>query len=333
MKECPECSMFNQDSASKCKFCGAHMGGGAASSPSESLASRIEDPAKRAEREKEERKKKIITYVGYGVIAAAAIGWLVYSYVKKSKEPPPEEGAAGEVAQEGMDDEGVEGEAEEAVVEEEVKSIPLGKAVTLEDVGLTFLPFADPVIEAAGDGAAADPDLLFKASTEDGVISLSIHRSENPDGANPPSGPKAAQMQADYVLSKGRPVIIPGKKKGKSKAGPYIMYEADLGQVFERIYYVFTEKDRVDFLFSYPASGEDVTAHEKLIHNIMASMKPIKEAAAVEKPAEDSKAVEDKPAKPAEPKPEKPAEAKPEKPEKAPPKPAAEKKPAKKEAD
>jgi hypothetical protein len=103
------------------------------------------------------------------------------------------------------------------------------------------------------------------------------------------------------------------------------MYEADLGQVLERIYYVFTETDRVDFLFSYPASGEDVTVHEKLIHNIMASMRPVKEAVPDEKPAEDTK-------------PEKPAKATPapaaeKKTEKAPAKPAPEKKPATKETD
>jgi hypothetical protein len=324
MKECPECSMFNQESASKCKYCGAHLGGGTLSGASEPAASSKEDPAKKAEREKEERKKKIITYVGYGVIAAAAIGWLVYSYVKKSKEPPPEEGVAGEVTQEGEAEEAIEGEGEEPVVEEE-ESIPLGEAVTLESVGITFMPFADAVIEGAGDAAEPDPDLLFSASTDDGVVTMSVRRSDNPDGANPPSGPKAAQMQADYVLSKGRPVIIPGKKKGKSKAGPYVMYEADLGQVLERIYYVFTESDRVDFLFTYPASGEDVTVHEKLIHNIMASMKPVKEAAPAEKPAG--------PEKPEKPEKASPVPAAEKKPQKAPAKPAPEKKPAAKEAD
>ena len=319
MKECPDCSMFNQDSASKCKYCGAHIGGGAISGPPEGMAARKEDPAKKAEAEKEARKKKIITYVGYGVIAAAAIGWLVYSYVKKGKEPLPEEGAPGQVAQEGEGEEEVDVDGEETVLEEEIKSIPLGEAVTLDEVGLTFLPFADAVVEGAGDAAEPDPDLLFSAATDDGVITLAIRRSANPDGANPPSNTKAAQMQADYVLAKGRPVVIPGKKKGKSKAGPYVMYEADLGQVFERIYYVFTETDRVDFLFSYPASGEDVTAHEKLIHNIMASMKPVAGSATPEEPAEEEPA-EDKPAAP-------------DKAEKAPEKPATEKKPEAKESD
>lgn len=300
MKECPECSMFNADSAVKCKFCGAHMGSGASPGPSD-VAAKREDPRKKEEREREDRKKKIITYVGYGVVGAALVGWLIYTYVKKSKEPPPEEATSGEVAGPETPDE-PEIEGEEEAEKKEAKAPPLGDPVTLDDVGLTFRPFENAVIEGAGDAAEPDPSMIFKASTDDGVVALTVTRSENTEGASPPSGATSARIEADYILSKGRPVVIPGKKKGKSKAGPYIMYEADLGQTMERAYYIFLEGSRVDFLFSYPAADGKVTSHEKLVHNIMASVKPLEEPP-VEPPVEEKPAKAPKP----EPEPKKPA--------------------------
>jgi hypothetical protein len=318
MKECPECSMFNPDSGSQCKYCGASLSGGAAPGPSGSGGRTAEDPKKKAEREKEEKRKKIITYAGYGVIAAALVGVFIYMQVKKSKEPPPP--AEGEASQmEEGEEESDEAAVEEEVAEEEIPVRKLGDVVSLDAVAMSFRPFAEPVIEGEGDAAEPDPDLLFKASTEDGVIAMSVRRVDNPAGAEPPSAAEAARLQADYVLSKGKPVVLPGKKKGKSKAGPYVMFEADLGQTFERIYHVFMDGHRVEFLFSYPAADGKVQSHERLVHNIMSSV----ESTAAEAPAPEPSAeaaepgASEKPEKEA--KPEKPAD----KPETKPEKPAA----------
>lgn len=282
MKECPDCSMFNSSNASRCKYCGASLPGGGggsdSASSSPSLDKKRETPEQKAQREKEEKRKKIITYAGYGVIAAALIGWVVYMQIKKSKEPPPEQDAPAEMM---PGDEAMEGDPEAPVKEERAEGVEqalprLGERVTLDAAALSFRPFPDATVVGAGDAAEPDPSLLFEATSKDGTLNMSFRKLPPPDGDAKLAGEFGAKLQADYILSKGKLVTLPGKKKGKTALGPFVMFEADLDDGLERAYFINTGDGLLQMRFSYPSRDKKVQRNEAIIDEIFASIEQTK---------------------------------------------------------
>ena len=275
MKECPECSMFNAPSEVKCKWCGAHLGDGA-SGDSDHPASkrRDEDPRAKEAQEKEARKKKIVTWVGYGVLAAALVGYLIYMQVKKGKEEkaPPETPAA-EI--EGVDgEEAVQGESGPSLKLAE-KAVALGDRVTLEAAGLSFAGFAGAKVESPAPGAQPSA-FVYRASSKDGSMILSVRLADNPGGSIAPTPDTQARLMADWIVGHGKPIAVPGKGEGKSKTGiPWFMLEADNGDRLERVYWVFAARSRAEISIDYPASGDDVVASEKLADAIVSSIEAV----------------------------------------------------------
>jgi hypothetical protein len=276
MKECPECSMFNASTATKCKWCGASLSGGGAASSAPAAEKKLEDPAVKEKREKEEKRRKIITYVGYGVIAAALVGWVIYMQVKKSKEPPPEEKAPAAVSKEtGEGDEADEtverAEPEEPGVE---RSLPqLGERVVLDDAGLSIRPFPEATIIGAGDAAVPDASKLFEATSREGTVSMTVREVEG-ETSGELAGEAGARLMADYVLDKSRPITLPAKKKGKTAAGSFVMFKADLGDSLERVYYLQTDAGLVQIAFTYPAKDGKTVRHERIIDEVFSSLEP-----------------------------------------------------------
>ncbi len=333
MKECPDCSMFNAENATKCKFCGATLkDGGSSDYSGPSSVKKAENPEEKAKREKDEKRRKIITYAGYGVIAAALVGWVIYMQYKKSKEPPPEKDVAAQVTKgdgsiEATTDAEKPSTPKPAGVEEALPR--LGDRISLEGAGFSLRPFDKASVVGKGDAAETDPGLFFEATSKDGTVGMTVRRVRILDGTEASlDGALGAQLVADYIVAKGRIVTLPGKKKGKTAAGQFVMFEADLGDTFERVYYVLGADALIQVLFSYPSKDDNSAKNERIIDEIFASIEKAAGAPSPQAPAATTAATDkDKPALP-DPLPS-PAPATKKVPEKAPaPKPEKVEKPA-----
>ncbi len=286
MKECPECSMFNSPGETRCKWCGASLGSGSGGESERPAASRREeDPRVKEEQEKEARKKRIITWVGYGVLGAALIGYMVYMQVKRGKEEKAAaKDRAGQQAEEGNDDTSSAKEGAGSSLKQVEKAIALGDRVPLDASGLGFAVFKGAVAVSPVEGQG-NPAFAYRAKSADGSQILTVRLAENPAGAVLPAADAQARLLADWILGQGKPVAIPGKGDDKCDAGPWFMIEADHGDRLERVYWIFTAHARVELSLSYPATGEGVAGSRKLAEAIVSSMK------AVDAPAQATSAV------------------------------------------
>jgi len=281
MKECPECSMHIPEESTKCKWCGANLGGGGGGATPGS-SKKKEDPKEKEAREKEAKRKKIITYVGYGVIGVALVGYLVYMQWKRSKEPPPEENPAAETADGETTDEAAEGFEEEPApgtvetsaptVKKKLPPPKLGKRVTLEDAGLSLQPFPNALVEGAGDAAATDPALVYSAYEQEGTMRMTIRMFPNPEESSKPTGAMESRLESEYITGAGKLVKLPEIRRAKHKVGHYFMFKADLGGTHEQVYHLFTDEHRYEILFSYPSDPQTTDEYENVTRGIVLSI-------------------------------------------------------------